>query len=76
MLRIALASLVSGSVGCAGMRPGLANDSGNSSQFSEEGCDDETRHRCGGRGYDDVAVMVTTLAVAGVLIPKLIAKFR
>ena len=76
MLRIALASVVSVVVSCAGIRPGLSNDSGGNAAFEGDGCDDDRGRLCGGAGYDDLAVAGVLVAVAGVLIPKLYYKLR
>ena len=75
-MRIVLASVVSVVVSCAGIRPGISNDTGGTAMFDGDGCDEERGRNCGGNGYDDLAVAGVMLAVAGVLIPKLVYKLR
>lgn len=66
--------LVSVVAACGTMRAGLAND-GSSGGLSEDGCDRHDAADCaGGRGYDEVAIAITAVALATLLIPKILRR--
>jgi hypothetical protein len=73
MRGLAVAALV-GVFACSGVRPGIVNDGGSrSNQSSDGGCGrDDNSLACSGLGYDEIAILATTVALtAALLIPKL-----
>jgi hypothetical protein len=78
MARVALASIVSVLVACAGIRPGVSDSSGSvTSGQGEDGCNGrDADHFCAGADYDDIAVAIATVAVLGVLVPRFVRKLR